>query len=159
MGCFGINNFFHSFIAFSWFHIKQQKARRKSFFLHFAQTRMKFIASNMRFHTEAFEKMPAELHIKRWQINSVTLSSKTKTYLCDWRWWYTLVLMSFIIETFINYEAKTRTALRFTTADIDTFLWLVNFDSKFAFLNYYFNKDTANLSVESVMLTNLHEVN
>lgn len=67
--------------------------------------------------------------------------------------------MSFIIETFINYEAKTRTALRFTTADIDTFLWLVNFDSKFAFLNYYFNKDTANLSVESVMLTNLHEVN
>lgn len=114
--------FFHSFIAFSWFHIKQQKARRKSFFLHFAQTRMKFIASNMRFHTEAFEKMPAELHIKRWQINSATLSSKTKTYLCDWRWWYTLVLMSFIIETSINYEAKTRTALRSTTADIDTFL-------------------------------------
>lgn len=63
--------------------------------------------------------------------------------------------MSFIIETSINYEAKTRTALRSTTADIDTFLRLMNFDSKFAFLTYYFNIDTVNLGVQSVLLTNL----
>lgn len=67
--------FFYFLIAISWFLINSETRRRKSVFSSAAlcTTRMKFIASNMRFHTRSVEcfSVPAELHITR---NKTTLS-------------------------------------------------------------------------------------
>lgn len=96
---------------------KQQKQRRFCRFVFLAAlcaTRMKFIASNMRFHTTSWQctvSVPAEFHITGIKQLQQTLSfisrrikSETKrerqqkTNLCDWNIWYMLFWCLSLLE-------------------------------------------------------------
>lgn len=98
-------------------------------------TRMKFMASNMRFHTTECFSVPAELHIATLSfISEDGWEGERKLYLCDWGAWYMLILMSFNTRTSINY-GENKYHIKMNTNEIPTRSygwWTLTPSSKFA---------------------------
>lgn len=97
MGCFRINNFLHAYLAFLISH-KQRNARRRNgeekvSIAALCATRMKFIASNMRFHTRS-----------GWRI----LFGACRIALYWWRGWNKKITLSFISQAVLGFESQER---------------------------------------------------